>query len=504
MAGPKEARLAEGPLGSGTGNMRDAKDCNRRFAARLLACLGMSFCGFEAGCSSFSGLHSVGTWPPFAHMWERGPGSPSPENDTYAQTMRPQLGLDTKLADAKKRKASRADDGGSPSASDRDSREAIARTDDAELGAKQTGRQGELVTLGRPEPLRGLSPESDSSEEETRVASAGSRTWQPAGNERDGGDAPALAGPETLLAEKEPLPDEAPRGPALESARPGKPASPSDSLPAQFALAGQPDGEPSTGVEAPAETDERPSKDDAKLILAQATAKLDALDAYQVKMQRRERVGGSVLPEEEVVLSVRRKPKAVRLEWAAGSSKGREVIYSPALDPKVIYVHQPQTAAVVPSLKIAVDSPLVMKNSRHTIAEAGFEMILANLQKSGGAPDPAKGGAPSLEYKGLEKAAGVDAACHHFVRHATSGETWNVYLDPRSLLPRLVLAENKQGELLERYVYSEIRENPKELAAADAFSPSERWGEGKGLFQRLAAKAASSLNVPSNNAATTR
>ncbi len=155
-------------------------------------------------------------------------------------------------------------------------------------------------------------------------------------------------------------------------------------------------------------------------------------------------------------------------------------------------------------MKIAIDSPLVMKNSRHTIAEAGFETILANLQKSRDEPDGTRTGGPSLEYKGLEKAAGLDAACHHFVRHAASGETWNVYLDARSLLPRLVLAENKQGDLLERYVYSDIRENPKELASADAFSPSERWGEGKGLFQRLAAKAASSLNVPSNNAPTTR
>ena len=42
------------------------------------------------------------------------------------------------------------------------------------------------------------------------------------------------------------------------------------------------------------------------------------------------------------------------------------------------------------------------------------------------------------------------------------------------------------GDLLERYVYSEIRENPKELATAAAFSPSERWGDGKGLFSRIA------------------
>ena len=89
-------------------------------------------------------------------------------------------------------------------------------------------------------------------------------------------------------------------------------------------------------------------------------------------MQRRERVGGSVQPEEDILLSVKRKPKAVRLEWTEGSSKGREVIFSPTLDAKMIYVHQPAAAVVVPSVKIAVDSPLVMKNSRHTYRRSRF------------------------------------------------------------------------------------------------------------------------------------
>jgi hypothetical protein len=144
-----------------------------------------------------------------------------------------------------------------------------------------------------------------------------------------------------------------------------------------------------------------------------------------------------------------------------------------------------------------------MKNSRHSIAEAGFETILANLQKSQKETEPGKPGPPNLEYLGLEKAAGVDRPCHHFVRHTPAGETWNVYLDPRSMLPRLVLAENAQGDLLERYVYAEIHENPTELAAANAFDPTARWGEAKGLLSRLA-KAASGTTVPSKDASAKR
>ena len=249
---------------------------------------------------------------------------------------------------------------------------------------------------------------------------------------------------------------------------------------------------------------DRIARADAKVILAQAVSKLARLDSYQVKMQRRERVGGVVQPEEDILLSIKRKPKAVRLEWTVGASKGREVIFSPALDAKMLYVHQPATAAVLPSVKIAVDSPLVMKNSRHTIAEAGFDTILANLKKSQDEGDATtKSGKTALDYKGLEKAVGVDRACHHFVRHTPAGETWNIYLDPRSMLPRLVVAENAQGDLLERYVYSDIRENPTELASAGAFDPGERWGQGKGLFSRIA-RAASGGTVPSDEASTKR
>jgi hypothetical protein len=330
--------------------------------------------------------------------------------------------------------------------------------------------------------------------------------WHTAGNEREPGRERAVdspAGEPVLASGGEPPALEPPGGaPALSSPAQGAVLASSDAEPAHALLAGPGDGRVAAAGEL-AEPEKPSPKADAKLILSQAVAKLEGLQSYQVKMLRRERVGGVVQPEEDILLSIRRKPRAVRLEWTGGSSKGREVIFSPTLDSKMIYVHQPATAVVMPSLKIAVDSPLVMKNSRHTIAEAGFDTILENLQKSRKATLAGKSGAARLDYKGLEKTTGLERPCHHFVRRAPSGETWDIYLDPRSLLPRLVLAENAQGELLERYVYSDVRENPKDLASAGAFDPTVRWGEGKGLFSRIA-RAAAGSNLPSNNASTTR
>jgi len=222
-----------------------------------------------------------------------------------------------------------------------------------------------------------------------------------------------------------------------------------------------------------------------------------------VEISRQERVQGQLQAEEEILLSIRSDPKAVRLEWSSGPNKGREVIYSSTLDPRMIFVHQPSTAIVLPSMKIPVDSPLVTRNSRHSITEAGFDTILENMRGPKGAADQNQPERGDLAYVGVETPAGLEMPCHHFVRRSVAGETWNVYLDSRSMLPRLVVAKDAKGDLIERYVYREVRENPPDLASAGAFAPDQRWGDSKGLFSRLA-RAAAGSNLPTTTNSTTR
>jgi hypothetical protein len=238
-------------------------------------------------------------------------------------------------------------------------------------------------------------------------------------------------------------------------------------------------------------------------VLAQAEVKLNALKSYQVRISRQERVEGQLQPEEDILLSIRREPKAVRLEWSNGSNKGREVIYSSSLDPRMIFVHQPSTALLIPSIKIPIDSPLVMKNSRHSITEAGFDTILENMRGSNAGRDKKVGERGELVYKGLETTKGLDQPSHHFVRRSVAGETWNVYLDPGTMMPKMVLAEDSGGNVIERYVYREVRDNPAELASNDAFEPDKRWGESRGLLSRLA-RGAVGPNLPATQERATR
>ena len=242
---------------------------------------------------------------------------------------------------------------------------------------------------------------------------------------------------------------------------------------------------------------------DPQAILARAEARLHGMNTYQVKISRIERVGRQLQPEEEILLSIQRDPKAVRLEWADGPNKGREVIYSSALDPKMIFVHVANTAISIPTMKIAVDNPMVMRNSRHPITDAGFDTIIDNLRKARTTTTGEQGNRDSLTYKGVETPPGLDAPSHHFVRRTLSGETWNVYLDSTTMLPRLVSADDSTGELVERYIYREIRENPQDLETASAFVPDQRWGESNGLLSRLA-RAAAGPAQPAASQTTTR
>ena len=224
------------------------------------------------------------------------------------------------------------------------------------------------------------------------------------------------------------------------------------------------------------------SKVDSRSVIAESKAKLNALSSYQVSITRQERVGETLQPPEDVLLSIRRKPTAVRLEWPSGSHKGREVIYSAADPSGMMYVNAADSVLPVPRLSMLPNSPLVMRNSRHPITEAGFDMILLQVEQHLLAKDPiSKNG-----YEGIETPRAVGRPCHKLTRETTTGERWVVFIDVETAYPTLVEAVNPAGDLLERYIFRDVKANPVELATNDAFDPDKRWGPSTGFFGRLA------------------
>jgi hypothetical protein len=216
-------------------------------------------------------------------------------------------------------------------------------------------------------------------------------------------------------------------------------------------------------------------------LVTEARSALDRIASYRVLMHRQERVNGTLQPEEDVVLAVRRDPRSVRLSWPNGPHKGREVLYRADEPGGLMHVNMADSALPVPRLSIPPDSPMVMRNSRHPITEAGFDSLIQGLE----APQDASAGS-TLNYKGLETPAPLDHPHHCLTRTGPSGEVSRVYLDPKTYLPMLFAVDGPDGELLERYVFRDVVVNPPDLAAPDAFDPNARWGPPRGLFGRIA------------------
>ncbi len=222
-------------------------------------------------------------------------------------------------------------------------------------------------------------------------------------------------------------------------------------------------------------------------ILVSTRKALDALVSYQVAASHQERVGPILNPAEDVVMSIRRKPKAIRLEWPDGPNKGREVIYAADRGNGQMHVRMPNP--LMPRISMAPDGPLAVRSSRHPITEAGYDTIVEGMEKAFAAQQKGDRSYGEMRYAGLQTPPGSTKPCQRIVRVSPAKETWEVYLDPATHLPLYVVAKMANGDLLERHVFGTPKVNPPALASADAFDADARWGEAKSLLSRLSGAA---------------
>jgi hypothetical protein len=231
-------------------------------------------------------------------------------------------------------------------------------------------------------------------------------------------------------------------------------------------------------------------------LVAAASRQVETLRSYQVMMTRQERVGTSLQPEETVLLSIRRDPRAVRLEWPDGPNRGREVLYAADASGRGM-MHVKMSNPLVPRITLPPDSPLALKNSRHPIGEAGLDSIVAGLKATVDAHAAGTAAAGDrLTYDGLVAPAPDLPPGHRITRVTPSGETWVVTLDATTHLPVAVAGTAAGGEVLERYVFRDLRPDLPELAAADAFDPDARWGAPRGLLGRMARGGSADAATP--------
>ena len=215
-------------------------------------------------------------------------------------------------------------------------------------------------------------------------------------------------------------------------------------------------------------------------VVGDARTALDQMTSYQLSLNRQERVGETLLPAEDLIMSIRRAPKAARLTWADGPHQGREVLYRADEPGGLMHVNMADSKLPIPRLNLVPDSPMVMKNSRHPITEAGLDPLVASMEEA------ARAG--SLTDLGMQTPVPLDHPHHGVLRKTATGDVWKAYFDPNNHLPALVECRSSTGDLIESYRFQNIRPNLPELASNDAFDPDSRWGAPRGLFGRMSAR----------------
>lgn len=232
-----------------------------------------------------------------------------------------------------------------------------------------------------------------------------------------------------------------------------------------------------------------PAVKETTRVVSEARAALNQMMSYQLSLKRQERVNDVLLPAEDLVMSVRRAPKAVRLTWLDGPHRGREVLYRSDEPGGLMHVNMADSKFPLPRLSIAPDSPMVMKNSRHPITEAGLDPLVASMEQA-----DQTGGLIDL---GMQTPTPLTSPQHGVLQKTPVGNVWRAFFDPVNHLPSIVECRAGNGDLLESYLFQNIQPNVTELASSDAFDPNTRWGPPRGLFGRASARA-------SDNTPTTR
>lgn len=219
----------------------------------------------------------------------------------------------------------------------------------------------------------------------------------------------------------------------------------------------------------PAWPDERldgePAKRRLLALLQSAERKLTSVDGYTAVFRKRERLKGSLGPEQTLTLKVRHEPFSIYMKFLA-PKEGKEVVYVEGRnDGKLIAHNGDWTRRLIPRLTVKPTDALALADSRHPITEAGLLNLVRKLV-----------GFRKLDLNDLEAVTILDR-----IRDA-EGREWlrslhthpiqhperpfakvEVLYDPKTLLPRKITGydwpvpgDNGELKLSESYTYDEV------------------------------------------------
>ncbi len=217
-----------------------------------------------------------------------------------------------------------------------------------------------------------------------------------------------------------------------------------------------------------------------------ALANIDAnIKDYTCTLVKRERVDGTLLEPEYMFTKIRHKPFSAYMFFVGPKSKeGQEALYVEGANSGKLIAHAGgRTRRLLPTVKIAPDGRLAMRDNRYPITEGGIRTLCARLIEV--AENDVKYGECTVQWFNHAKVDGRKCTCLqvvHPVRRTTF--TFNVariFIDDELNVPIRYEAyswPSRAGgkpELIEEYTYTNLKLN-QNLTDADFDEDNEEYG----------------------------
>lgn len=106
---------------------------------------------------------------------------------------------------------------------------------------------------------------------------------------------------------------------------------------------------------------------------------LTELGTYSVRMQKSERVSQGGIERQDIDLTVRPEPLAIRGEFGEGPAQGRRLLYNKALRPEAIRIKERGFFGVFGGVWLDLNSDVMRKQSSRPATDLGFAVPVAHV-----------------------------------------------------------------------------------------------------------------------------
>lgn len=123
--------------------------------------------------------------------------------------------------------------------------------------------------------------------------------------------------------------------------------------------------------------------DEGLALLAEGKQSYQGIRDYSCTMIKQERIRGELQPESIIAMKFRQQPFSVYMRWLAPRSMAnQEVAYVHGRNRNQMRVHSKGILGVAGFVSVDVTDPRVMKQSRHTLYEAGLGNLIDQTMKA--------------------------------------------------------------------------------------------------------------------------